>query len=144
MSIKIEKNNLKKAPKLKTFSLIILLYLTKNLRTETELLIPFLQSHGLRLEKFKEKTNWNTMTKGPIFSKNANYIIRSHQFLSFEDCALLSQLLLSKVTVLSFFYNGRMLNASRLKLFQQNLDASGKESRSPFYNVWKFFDHQNF
>lgn len=94
----------------------------------------FLQSHGLRLEKLNGKMHNNRM---PFFAQNANYIICSHQFLSDEDFVSLSHLLLSKVTVLSFFYKGRVFNASRLKLLQPS------EKKWPS-NIGSFLDHQNF
>lgn len=89
-------------------SLIIFLYLTQNFQAETEVLRPFLQNYGLSLQRLKGKHDLQIMFPTPVFYKNANFFIHTHQPLSFQDCISLSQFLLSKVKVLSFSYNGHM------------------------------------
>ena len=131
----LSKSSLKKKLLQNNSTVTIFFYLTNSARDEVDNLKHVFQQYNIHLERFKETTTDD-------FYKNANFVAWTNHPLSLQDITSISQILVSKVLLIAFFYKQQVCTFSRIKTIQKSLILSESIStKAPFNSCWLSFSN---
>ena len=124
-------------------SLAVFFYVTNNHQYEIDKLISSLQAQHLNFKRLKIKASREFFKSFPGFYKNANFIAWSSKPVSEKDFLILSQIFISKVIVIAFFYKGQIWSVSRVEKTSQNFLKTKNDLKRKNYTFNVLWMHSN-
>ena len=129
----------------KETALIILFSLTTNDREEINKLRQVFQQYEMQFMRFTTRKKNDLSPIVARFSQNTNFVAWTDKPMSVENRNVLSQILISKVILTAFFYEGQIWPLSRLKKIQkQKVSLQNDYKFLPLNFFWSSLQNLSF